>query len=95
MLTIEDKVAVFKALGHSVRLRIVEKLAEGEQCVCVLLTLFDIDASTLSRHLLVLKHAGIVQDDKRGKNVYYRLVCPCVLDMGRCLEKAFAKKQRR
>lgn len=85
-LTIQDKAAIFKALGHPTRLRIVEKLGDGEQCVCVLLEMFDVDMSTLSRHLSVLKNAGIVVDEKRGKNVFYSLKCPCILSMCECLD---------
>lgn len=93
-MTIDDKVQVFKALAHPVRLRLVEKLAKGEQCVCVCLEMFDIDISTLSRHLSVLKNAGIVADEKRGKNVYYRLTCPCILQVCDCLEKVAGKRKK-
>lgn len=87
VMTIQKKAQIFKALGHPTRLQIVEKLATGEQCVCVLLEMFDIDMSTLSRHLSVLKYAGVVVDDKRGKNVFYSLTCPCILSMFECLEE--------
>lgn len=92
-MDIEDKVKIFKSLAHPARLRIVEKLAEGEQCVCSILEMFDIDMSTLSRHLSILKNAEIVADEKRGKNVYYRLKCPCILKVCDCLEKACSKKK--
>jgi len=68
-LPVKRKAEIFKALGHPTRLQIVEKLADGEQCVCVLLEMFEIDMSTLSRHLSVLKNAGIVTDERRGKNI--------------------------
>ena len=93
-MTVDDKVKVFKALAHSVRLRIVEKLADGEHCVCDILELFEIDTSTLSRHLSVLKNAGVVADEKRGKNVYYRLKCPCILSVGECLEKVYSQPSK-
>lgn len=86
-MTIGDKVKVFKALAHPIRLQIVEKLGDGEQCVCVILEMFNVDMSTLSRHLSVLKNAGIVVDEKRGKNVFYSLTCRCILDVCSCLEK--------
>lgn len=92
-ISIEAKVKIFKALAHPVRLRIVEKLADGEQCVCALLEMFDIDMSTLSRHLSVLKNADIVVDEKRGKNVFYRLVFPCILNVCECLEKSCLKNK--
>ena len=91
-ITIEEKVRVFKALAHPVRLRIVESLSQGEQCVCVCLKMFDIDISTLSRHLSVLKNAGIVADQKRGKNVYYSLKCPCIISLFDCLENVLGRR---
>lgn len=92
-LSIQEKAQIFKSLGHPTRLRIVEKLAEGEQCVCVLLEMFDIDISTLSRHLSVLKNAGVVVDDKRGKNVFYSLKCPCMLDIFECMDDSMAGRR--
>jgi ArsR family transcriptional regulator len=78
---------VFKALGHPTRLWIVKQLADGEHCVCEFVEAVNADFSTISKHLSVLKRAGVIADDKRGKSVYYRLVCPCILDMVDCLGK--------
>lgn len=91
-MSIQDKAEVFKSLGHPTRLQIVEKLADGEQCVCALLEMFDIDMSTLSRHLSVLKYAGVVVDEKRGKNVFYSLKCPCMLDIFNCMDDVMMVK---
>lgn len=78
---------VFKALGHPTRLWIVKQLADGkEHCVCEFVEAVGADFSTVSRHLAVLKQAGVVADDKRGKAVYYRLACPCVASVIGCLE---------
>lgn len=77
--------AMFKALGHPTRLWIVKQLADGEHCVCEFVEAVGVDFSTISQHLQVLKQAGIIEDDKRGKSVYYRLTCPCVLTMLECL----------
>jgi len=90
-LSVKRKAEVFKALGHPTRLQIVEKLADGEQCVCVLLEMFDIDMSTLSRHLSVLKNAGVVTDERRGKNIYYSLKCPCLVNMIECMEDVLSE----
>ena len=89
-LSIQRKSEVFKALGHPTRLRIVEKLADGEQCVCDCLEMFDIDISTLSRHLSVLKNAGIIRDERRGKNIFYSLTCPCIVNMIECMEEVLS-----
>lgn len=78
---------VFKALGHPTRLWIVGQLGDGEHCVCEFVDAVGADFSTISKHLSVLKQAGVIEDDKRGKQVYYRLVCPCILDVIACLKK--------
>jgi ArsR family transcriptional regulator len=87
-LSFQQKSEIFKALGHPTRLQIVEKLADGELCVCHILEMFDVDVSTLSRHLSVLKNAKIVIDERRGKNIFYRLRCFCILDTIECMDKA-------
>ena len=76
---------VFKALGHPSRLFILEQLAQGERCVCELTEMIGADVSTVSKHLSVLKGAGVVQDQKRGLQVYYRLKMPCVLGFFQCV----------
>ena len=50
------------------------------------------DMSTVSKHLTILKNAGIVEDDKRGKQVYYRLKVPCVLNFFHCLESVLSAR---
>ncbi len=76
---------VFKALAHPSRLFIVEQLAQREFCVCELTELVGADMSTVSKHLSVLKSAGIVQDEKRGLQVHYRLKMPCVTRFFECV----------
>jgi DNA-binding transcriptional ArsR family regulator len=83
---IEAKANILKALGHPTRLWMAEKLADGEKCVCELAENVDADFSTISKHLAVLKQAGVVIDDKRGKQVYYRLKVPCILNFMPCVE---------
>ncbi len=77
--------AIFKALGHPARLRIVEELRAGERCVCELVDVSTGGWSTVSRHLSVLKSAGVVEDEKRGLQVYYKLSLPCVGTFLDCL----------
>jgi ArsR family transcriptional regulator len=83
---IEAKANVLKALGHPTRLWMAEQLAGGEKCVCELVEDIDADFSTVSKHLTVLKQAGVVIDEKRGKQVYYRLKVPCILQFMPCIE---------
>lgn len=81
----ELQTQVFKALGHPVRLFLIEVLAAGEQCVCDLAEMVGSDVSTVSRHLSQLKQAGIVGSEKQGQKVIYRLACSCVVDFIRCV----------
>jgi DNA-binding transcriptional ArsR family regulator len=83
---VEAKANVLKALGHPTRLWMAEQLADGEKCVCELVENIDADFSTVSKHLTILKQAGVVIDEKRGKQVYYRLKVPCILQFMPCIE---------
>ena len=83
---LEQRAKIMKALAHPSRLLIVEELAGGERCVCEFVELIGADFSTVSKHLSVLKRAGLVVDDKRGLQVYYSLKCPCVLNFFGCVE---------
>ena len=77
---------VFRALGHPARVAVVKRLAGEECCVCELVEAAGLGWSTVSRHLSVLKEAGIVADEKRGLQVFYRLTLPCVTQFIECLE---------
>ena len=77
---------IFKALGHPARLEFVRMLADKERCVCELVDAVDSGWSTVSRHLSVLKETGIIEDEKRGMQVFYHLKLPCVIDFINCLE---------
>lgn len=81
-----ERVAVLKALAHPSRLFIVEELARGERCVCELTRMIGADVSTVSKHLALLRRAGLVTDDKRGNQVFYRLRTPCILNFFGCIE---------
>jgi ArsR family transcriptional regulator len=65
---------------------IVEELAGGERCVCDLTEMIGDDISTVSKHLSLLRDAGILASEKRGAQVFYRLRVPCVLDVFDCIE---------
>ena len=82
----EGRAWVIKALAHPSRLLIVDKLAEHAHCVNELTALIGSDMSTVSKHLSVLKNAGVVQDEKRGSSVYYSLRIPCILNFFKCAD---------
>ena len=93
---LEARARIVKAMAHPSRLFIVEELSRGERCVCELRDLVGADMSTVSKHLAILRAAGIVEDTKRGAQVYYSLRCPCILNFFSCVEsvlKANAEQQ--
>ena len=78
---------IFKALGHTSRLTMVTALQESEKCVCELQQVVGCDMSTISKHLAVLKEAGIVSTEKRGTSVYYKLTLACLNSFLACTAK--------
>jgi DNA-binding transcriptional ArsR family regulator len=78
---------VFKALSNPNRLLIVDALADGERCVADLTALVGLDMSTVSSHLAVLRNVGIVVDERRATQVFYKLRRPCLLNMFCCLDE--------
>lgn len=82
----EARARIIKALAHPTRLYIVDMLTDQEKCVCELTEKIGADMSTVSKHLSILKGAGIVSDQKRGTQVYYSLSIPCVLNFFGCVE---------
>ena len=81
-----ERALILKAMAHPTRLYIVDVLESGERCVRDLTAMVGADMSTISRHLSVLKAAGIVSDEKRGSEVYYSLRMACVLGFFDCIE---------
>jgi ArsR family transcriptional regulator len=86
---------MFKALGDDVRLRIVALLAHGELCVCHIEEALALTQPNASRHLGILRAAGLVSHQRRDKWVYYRLARQANADCARHLKalvSSFAKK---
>lgn len=87
---LERRTTVMKALAHPSRLLMVGALSSGERCVCDLQELVGADLSTVSKHLSLLKAAGIVLSEKRAQQVFYRLRVPCLLSFFACVDAVFA-----
>jgi ArsR family transcriptional regulator len=84
--------AVFKALGSPARLTLVRTLIGGERCVCDLVDAVGLGWSTTSKHLEVLRDAGVVASDRRGQKIFYRIELACVAEFISCLDGACASK---
>lgn len=86
---------ILKALAHPVRVLLVQALQKGDQCVRDLNRLARINQSNISRHLAVLKKAGIVTDRRLGEKVLYHLQTPCILRAFTCAVEVVQEDSRR
>jgi ArsR family transcriptional regulator len=91
----ELKAEMFKALAHPMRIAMLDKLKGRPWCVCELAAEVGIEKSVASKHLSQLKAAGLIDDEKRGTLVEYRLVAPCVLELASCAEATILAHRRK
>ena len=78
---------IFHALGDKTRLKILELLKSKEICVSDICKQFDMTQPSISHHLDILKRAGLVSSDKRGREVYYSFKNDILID---CCGKQFS-----
>lgn len=84
----EAAAEIVKALAHPTRLFFVDVLSGGERCVCELAEMVEADLSTVSKHLTILRTAGVLEHERRGSQIFYRLRTPCVLSFIGCVQAA-------
>ena len=83
----ETRVRMIKAMAHPTRLFIVDELARhGEHCVWDLKKMVGGAMPTMSRHLAILRDAGLIDQEKRGQQVYYRIRLDGILNFRECVE---------
>ena len=80
-ILLELKADVLKALGQPTRLKILELLRDGERCVCEIFPAIKEEQSNVSRHLALMKAAGILTSRKQGQMVHYRVRDPQVFKL--------------
>lgn len=73
MTTYEQQVALLKLLAHPLRLRILDILRGGDECVCHLAAALDKPQPYVSQQLAILRHGGALMDHREGTNIFYRL----------------------
>jgi len=72
---------IFKALAHPTRLRILEILKKGEECVCKIYEELDLEQSNVSQHLKVLRDNDILKTRREGPMIMYRISRPEIISM--------------
>jgi ArsR family transcriptional regulator, arsenate/arsenite/antimonite-responsive transcriptional repressor len=90
----EARANIIKAMAHPSRLFIIEELSKKGRCAGELTEMIGADASTVSRHLSVLKNAGIIIDEKRANSIFYSLRCPCIMDFMGCVEDVLSENAK-
>ncbi len=91
----EIRAKIIKALSHPIRLMVVDLLKEGEIKFSDICEKFDVDKSTISKHLAILKEVGILSSKKIQKQVIYKLEIPCVIDFFECSTKVIKHNMQR
>jgi DNA-binding transcriptional ArsR family regulator len=91
----EARAEILKAMAHPARLFMMEELAKGERCVCDLHGMVGSDLSTVSKHLSVLRNAGLVEVEKRGQQMFYSLTTPCILKFVDCVDNVVRARARK
>lgn len=82
----DERTRILKAMAHPSRLLVLEALADRERCVCELQSLVGADMSTVSKHLALMRGAGLLEHRREGLKVFYRLRAPCVLRFLECVD---------
>jgi len=90
----EARAKIIKAMAHPSRLFIIDELSKHECCVNELTEMIGADASTVSKHLSVLKNAGLVADEKRGNSIFYHLRVPCIMQFMGCVEDVLSSNAK-
>lgn len=93
-LNYDSQIKLFKVLTHPARLAILDILRNGEACVCHMETALGYRQAYLSQQLMVLREAGIVDDQRDGWNVYYRVRKPEVFGVIDAARQALGENQR-
>ena len=86
MALVDDRVyemhaALGRAIGHPVRLKVLDLLRDGEACVCRLAPQVGVTESNLSQLLAVLRRTGIVETRREGHSIYYRVRDPRIFEL--------------
>lgn len=76
---LEGQASILKALGQPTRLQILELLKDGERCVCEIFPAINQEQANVSKHLSILRQAGILESRKDGLRILYRIKTPEIL----------------
>jgi ArsR family transcriptional regulator len=85
MIVYERQAEVAKAIAHPLRMAVLDYLRNGPQCVCDIAAFVRSERSNISKHLSVMVAAGVLDYNKEGLKVIYKLRAPCILKFVDCI----------
>jgi len=93
-IVFQKQAGVAKAIAHPLRIAIIDFLKDGEQCVCDIAEHIGSERSNVSRHLAVMVNAGVLEYQKEGLKVIYKLKTPCILDFFSCVSRVLKQQAK-
>ncbi len=94
LLLYHKQAQIAAAIGHPLRVAILDFLKDGPQCVCDIAEHIDSERSNVSRHLSLMVSAGLLDYEKQGLKVIYSLKAPCILDFLDCMSKCVKEQAK-
>jgi len=79
---------IFKALSHPARFELLQNLSDGPRCICDMAGPLGLAPSLAAKYVAQLRQAGLIEMERKGARIEYRLVTPCVLELAECAVKA-------
>ncbi len=89
----KEQARVMRMLANESRLAIIGLLRKREHNVGEIVDELGLDQSTVSKHLAMLRNAGLVEDTRNGNKVAYALALPCVIEVCSCVERVLAERK--
>ena len=91
-ISFQNHANIYKALSHPTRLFIVHEIANNKRSVSELAKQMEVDISTMSKHLEILKRYKIISGEKEANQVFYKLEFKCVLKFFNCINENMVRK---
>jgi ArsR family transcriptional regulator len=86
---LQDASEGLRAIAHELRLHVLCNLLNGSMCVAELMEATGASQSNLSQHLSKMRLMGVLQNEKRGQQVYYRIANPLFADLVKVLKALY------
>ena len=91
----KSRAEILKALGHPIRVQMLDALSRVDRCVNDLRILAAVCQANISRHLACLKRVGLVTERRAGPRVIHHLACPCILEALECTVGVLQSAEKR